>query len=68
MPTFHEIAKRHPSDYGLDAGLNIRLTDPAIIEALRKYASDNRDQNGCVLTKDEAVTEILFFFLIGSSK
>ena len=57
--TFHEIYKKH-----LEPGLNIRLDNPEIVEALRKYAMDNRDQNGVPLSKDEAVTEILYFFLI----
>ena len=62
MPTFNDIASKWQS------GIDIKLTDPEIIEALRKYAQDNNDQNGKALTKDEAVTEILYFFLIGSSK
>lgn len=63
MPTFNEIYKQH-----LDVGLNIRLTNPQIITALRKYAFDNRDQNGVVLDKSAAVEEILYFFLLGDHK
>jgi len=59
--TFHEIYEKH-----LEPGLNIRLTNPELVEALRKYAMDNRDQNGVPLSKDEAVAEILYFFLKGT--
>jgi len=59
--TFHEIYEKH-----LEPGLNIRLTNPEIVEALWKYAMDNRDQNGVTLTKDQAVAEILYFFLIAN--
>jgi len=61
MSTFHEIYEKR-----LDTGLNIRLTSPELCEALRKYAMDNRDGNGVSLSKDEAVAEILWFFLIGN--
>jgi len=59
--TFHEIYEKH-----LEPGLNIRLTNPELVEALRKYAMDNRDQNGVPLSKEEAVAEILYFFLIAN--
>ena len=62
MTTFNEIYEEH-----LEPGLTIRLTNPEIVEALRKYAMDNRDQNGVPLSKDEAVAEILYFFLVSNA-
>jgi len=58
--TFHEIYEKH-----LEPGLNIRLTNPELVQALEKYAMDNRD-NGVPLSKDQAAAEILWFVLIGN--
>ena len=60
MPTFNEIYQKH-----LEPGLNIRLTNPELVQALEKYAFDNR-KNGVPLTKDQAIEEILYFFLIAN--
>ena len=57
MPTFHDIASKWQS------GIDIKLTDPEIIEALRQYILDFSAGRDTILTKDEAVSEILYWFL-----
>jgi len=46
-------------------GITISLTNPEVIEALNQYTVDTENQvSGKALTKDEAVEEILYAFLV----
>jgi len=59
MTTIHEAYLKS------QGGITINLTHPEVIEALRKYSFDTKnDVSGKSLTKDEAVQEILYAFLV----